>query len=81
MRLALGRRHVETFRRYDFADDRHISYREVATKFAIRETTVTNHLAAARRQFRQAVLDTLREATASDEEFRAEARALLGIDE
>ena len=39
-----------------------------------------DHLAAVRRDFRRLALDTLREQTASDEEFRAEARELLGLD-
>jgi hypothetical protein len=41
---------------------------------------VTNHLAWARREFRRLVLEALAEATGSAEEFRAEARQLLGID-
>ncbi len=68
------------FEAYDLGDGS-ISYRDLAERFAIRETTVTNHLSAARRKFREAVLETLRDATATDEEFRSEARALLGIDE
>ena len=68
------------FEAYDLDDDRTVSYRELAQRFTIPETTVTNRLAAARRRFRQLVLDTLREATASDDEYRAEARALLGVD-
>ncbi|MFA6956122.1 MAG: sigma-70 family RNA polymerase sigma factor [Thermoanaerobaculia bacterium] len=56
------------------------TYREIAASLGIAETTVTNNLAAARRRFRAIVLETLREMTASDEEFRAEARAVLGID-
>jgi hypothetical protein len=43
-------------------------------------TQVTNHLYWARREFRAAVLLVLREITASEAEFRAEARALLGVD-
>jgi vacuolar-type H+-ATPase subunit H len=46
----------------------------------IAETQVTNHLAWARREFRRLVLEALEEATGSEEEFRAEARQLLGID-
>jgi len=69
------------FDAYDLSDDRKISYRDLAQRFAIPETTVTNHLYAARRKFREVVLETLREATASEEEFRAEARALLGVAE
>jgi RNA polymerase sigma-70 factor (ECF subfamily) len=73
-------RHFEIFEAYDLADDRSVSYRDLARRFGVPETTVTNHLSAARRMFRQAVLDTLREATASDQEFRAEARSLLGVE-
>ena len=47
---------------------------------ACRVTQVTNHLHWARRELRAEVLETLREITASEEEFRAEARALLGVD-
>ena len=42
-------------------------------------TDVTNELAWARRAFREIVLDLLRGICASDEEFRAEARDLLGV--
>jgi RNA polymerase sigma factor (sigma-70 family) len=56
------------------------SYRELATRLGVAETKVTNDLAAARRRFRVIVLETLREVTASEEEFRAEARAVLGKD-
>jgi RNA polymerase sigma factor (sigma-70 family) len=68
------------FEAYDLSDDRTISYRDLAQRFGVPETTITNHLASVRRQFRRIVLDTLREATASEQEFRAEARALLGVD-
>lgn len=56
------------------------SYADLAREMAIPETQVTNHLAWARREFRRLVLEALEEATGSEEEFRAEARALLGID-
>jgi RNA polymerase sigma factor (sigma-70 family) len=56
------------------------SYAELARELGIPETQVTNHLAWARREFRRLVLEALAEATGSDEEFRAEARQLLGID-
>jgi RNA polymerase sigma factor (sigma-70 family) len=72
--------HFALFEAYDLDDDRAISYRDLADRHGLSETTVTNHLAATRRLFRQIVLDTLREATASDHEFRAEARALLGVE-
>jgi RNA polymerase sigma factor (sigma-70 family) len=66
------------FEAYDLNDDRGVSYRDLAVRFGIAETQVTNHLAAMRRRFREIVLEALREVTATDQEFRAEARALLG---
>jgi RNA polymerase sigma factor (sigma-70 family) len=68
------------FEEYDLGDDQQISYRQLAVRFGLSETTVTNHLAAVRRQFRRTILEVLREITGSEEEFRAEARALLGVD-
>lgn len=56
------------------------SYAELARTFAIPVTQVTNYLNWARRRFRAHVLDTLRALTATDAEFRLEARALLGVD-
>lgn len=79
-REQVSERHFALFEAYDLAGDHRVSYRDLATGFALPETTVTNHLFAARRKFREAVLDTLREATASDDEFRTEARALLGVE-
>lgn len=55
-------------------------YLDIAAELGITETTVTNNLAAARRRFRTIVLDALREMTASEAEFRAEARAVLGVE-
>ena len=71
-------KHFAVFEAYDLDDDRGVSYRELAVRFGIPETQVTNYLAAMRRRFRETVLDALREVTATENEFRAEARALLG---
>ena len=68
----------DIFSAYDIDGD--ASYKELASRFGITETTVTNHLSSARRQFRSIVLELLGEVTASDREFRAEVRALLGKD-
>lgn len=68
------------FEAYDLDDASKLSYRELGERFGISETTVTNRLAAARRKFRALMLDVLREATATDHEFRGEVRALLGVD-
>jgi DNA-directed RNA polymerase specialized sigma24 family protein len=53
-------------------------YSDLATRFGIPVTQVANYLHWARGRFRGHVLDTLRALTASDSEFRDEARALLG---
>jgi RNA polymerase sigma factor (sigma-70 family) len=70
----------EVFARYDLADegDARPTYADLARTLDLTTATVTNHLAAMRRQFRQIVLDGLRELTSSDEEFEAEAARLLG---
>ena len=57
-----------------------VSYRDLAAEFNLPVTSVTNYLAGARREFRRIVLDKLRELTATDDEFRREARMLLGVD-
>jgi RNA polymerase sigma factor (sigma-70 family) len=66
------------FEAYDLDQDWQVSYRDLAERFGLSETAVTNRLFSIRALFRAIVLDILREATASEHEFRAEARALLG---
>jgi RNA polymerase sigma factor (sigma-70 family) len=68
------------FESYDLDDASSESYRETAARFGVSETSVTNGLAAMRRRFRAIVLDVLREATASEAEYRAEVRSLLGVE-
>ena len=53
-------------------------YADIAARFGIPVTQVANYLYWARARFRGHVIDTLRDLTASDAEFRDEARALLG---
>jgi DNA-directed RNA polymerase specialized sigma24 family protein len=74
--------HLQLFERYMLVDDDQVkpSYKSLADQFRISTTDVTNYLAYSRRQFRAIVLDKLRELTVSDEEFRREARALIGVD-
>jgi hypothetical protein len=73
--------HFELFELYDLEDDDpKPSYSQLAAKFGLATTDVTNYLAFARREFRRCVLDQLREMTATDQEFRREAQALLGVD-
>jgi RNA polymerase sigma-70 factor (ECF subfamily) len=68
------------FQRYDLddAEPGRPTYADLAREHGISITDVTNHLAGARREFRRICLDLLRETTASEDEFRREARSLLG---
>jgi DNA-directed RNA polymerase specialized sigma24 family protein len=71
----------DVFRRYDLADvygESQPSYADIASALGLSVATVTNHLAAMRRTLRGHVLERLREATGSDDEFEAEAKRLLG---
>jgi DNA-directed RNA polymerase specialized sigma24 family protein len=71
------------FERYDLQDHEPAErprYQDLAGEFDLPVTQVTNHLYWARRELRQALLETLREITASEQEFRAEARALFGAE-
>ncbi len=71
------------FSAYDLEGDEAVErprYEDLARRFGTSAIDVTNQLAAARRDFRRVLLDLLRELTVSDAEFRAEARALLGVE-
>jgi RNA polymerase sigma factor (sigma-70 family) len=70
----------EVFARYDLLDDTDTrpTYAQIARDLGLTAATVTNHLAAMRRQFRTIILDRLRELTSSEEEWQAEAAKLLG---
>jgi hypothetical protein len=71
------------FERYDLdgpAADERPTYASLATELSLPVTQVTNHLSGMRRAFRRHVLDALRCCCGSEEEFRAEARELLGVD-
>ena len=69
------------FESYDLipADDAaRPGYRDIAARFDIPVTQVTNHLAWARRELRRLVLARLAEVTGSDAELRDEAEELFG---
>ena len=72
----------EVFERYDLeaTGDERLTYQKLADSMGLSATTVTNHLSVTRREFRRILLDKLKEITATDEEFRREARYLLGHD-
>lgn len=57
-----------------------VSYSSLARDFDLSTMDVTNYLSAARREFRKTVLAKLRELTATEAEFKTEARTLLGVE-
>jgi RNA polymerase sigma factor (sigma-70 family) len=67
----------DLFSKYDLEGDSNITYEELGRPIGLSASMVTNHLAAARRDFRRIVLEKLRDMTASEEEYRLEARALF----
>jgi len=74
--------HVKLFERYILDEEEgssKSSYKALSAEFGISTSDVTNYLAYGRREFRRIVLERLRELTGSDDEFRREARALLGV--
>jgi RNA polymerase sigma factor (sigma-70 family) len=74
--------HYALFERYDLdaaGNSSDLSYDGLAVEFGLSTSNVTNYLAYARREFRRITLEKLREVTASDLEFRREARQLLGV--
>lgn len=62
------------FQAYDLAEDERPSYVELAHRYGVPETSVTNHLAWARRMLRGFVTERLHGTTASWRELRAEMR-------
>jgi RNA polymerase sigma factor (sigma-70 family) len=73
----------ELFEKYDLGtaeSPQRLTYADLAAQTGLPVTQVTNHLAAARREFRRLVLELLRDVCTTEEEFRAEARAVLGVD-
>lgn len=69
------------FERYDLNEaDARPTYAELAAEFGVTTVSVTNYLSAMRRDLRRAVLERLRGLTATEREFRSEARTILGIE-
>jgi RNA polymerase sigma factor (sigma-70 family) len=72
--------HFRLLELYDIEEGgRELTYGEVAQRFGIKPTDVTNYLSYARKEFRRIVLDELRSMTATEDEFRHEAQTLLGV--
>jgi RNA polymerase sigma factor (sigma-70 family) len=73
--------HFKLLELYDVDEGgKEMTYQDAASQFSIKPTDVTNYLAYARREFRKIVLQQIRLMTATDEEYRRDARALLGIE-
>jgi hypothetical protein len=73
--------HFRIFERYDLdPSEGKPTHAALAAELGIGAMDVSNRLSFARREFRRIVLDTLQAITATEDEFRAEARVLLGVD-
>lgn len=75
--------HFQLFERYDLrpaSGGGRPTYEELGVECQIPVTQVTNHLAWARRTFRRQVLSILRELCGNNDEYRDEAKRLLGMD-
>jgi len=68
------------FERHDLGPADGASYAVIAAELGVSVSQVTNYLHAARRRFRELVLDQLRELSGSEAEFREEAREILGVE-
>ncbi len=77
---ARGREAVfAAFEAYDLAPpDARPTYDEIGGRLGLAATTVTNHLALARRELRRCVADRLRAISTSDDELAAELGAVFG---
>lgn len=69
--------HYELLEQHDLGEGRP-TYQELAHRFGIPVTDVTNRLFRVRRELRRIALQVLRELAANEDEFREQARALLG---
>ena len=64
------------FQDYDLADRDRVSYSDMAAKYGVPETTVTNYLAWARRTLRAFITERLRATTSGPKELHEEMRRL-----
>jgi DNA-directed RNA polymerase specialized sigma24 family protein len=68
------------FERHDLSPGAETSYATIARELSLSVAQVTNYLHLARRQFREAALAELCAISATDAEYREEARALFGAE-
>jgi DNA-directed RNA polymerase specialized sigma24 family protein len=79
--LTRGREvHWQLFERYDLRADERPSYAALAAEFELTPGQVTGYLAQARRAFRTHTIAELKTLCGDAEEFRREARDLLGLE-
>lgn len=79
--LARGRDlHWRLFERYDLGGQDGVSYAALAAEYGLTPGQVTGYLAQARRAFRVHTVAELRALCATEEEFRREAKELLGVE-
>jgi DNA-directed RNA polymerase specialized sigma24 family protein len=80
--LAAGKElHFRLFQRYDLEGPEAAeqpTYARLGEEFGLPVTQVTNYLAVTRRQFRDLVIERIRDTTGSDDEFHDECRSLFG---
>lgn len=80
---ALSRNREAAFRAWELYDlhdgEDRPTYAAIALELGTGTTNVTNWIAAMRRDFRSILVATLRELTASEQEFETEAAALFGM--
>ncbi|MDT4967804.1 MAG: hypothetical protein QOJ64_2541 [Acidobacteriota bacterium] len=67
------------FERFYLSDEASISYEDLAKQFNLTTTDITNRLAGGRRDFRRILLGYLKQISLSREEYRHDARQLLGL--
>lgn len=67
------------FDRYELAQETRPTYAELAAEFGVPVTTITNRLAAVRRDLRTRLAARLRELTSTEDEFREESQRLFGV--
>jgi DNA-directed RNA polymerase specialized sigma24 family protein len=79
--LSRGRAlHWRLFERYDLSLEPRPAYADLAVEFALTSGQVTGYLAQTRRAFRTHTIAGLRALCGSADEFRREARDLLGVE-
>ena len=72
--------YFRVFETYDLEHDAQASYAQIAHRFGVKETDVTNYLAHARRRFRDLVHEIVRESVQDDSRVHEEKEHVFGKD-